>query len=482
MNWERLFRPRSIAVIGASTRETLNINLFFPSLVYAKFPGKLYPVNRRVDKVMGYPAYRSVRDIPGPVDYAVISVPRGDILEVLQDCISKKVPAAHIFTAGFGETHTPEGIKLNGELKELISGRIRLIGPNCVGIYCPGSRMAYLPQQTIKSGDIGFISQSGGHNSLFIETATSQGLYFSKAVSVGNAVDLGVNDFLEYLGSDPETRIIGVYVEGMTDGQGRRFFELARKISPEKPVMLMKAGRGEAGTRAAASHTGSMAGSYSLWKSMAAQANAIMVHDYTEMADFIWAYKCVDRLNGLRAAVVCGGGGNTVWCGDTLSSLGLTLPPLSPKTQRKILELTDTVGTIAQNPIDPNFSLMDPEVHYQVLETLDTQPDVDFLINVGLLDFMYHMLITSGLSSREEFVQSQVERLEELRKRLKKPFFSVAFHVTENADMTAALNQIKQNARKAGVPCYTSMERMVAAVRRLYTYLRRRDGQDAGQS
>ena len=482
MNWQRLFNPRSIAVVGASTRETLNINQFFSSLVHAKFPGQLYPVNRRATEVMGFPAYPSVRDIPGPVDYVIISIPRDYILTVIEDCIAKNVPAAHIFTAGFGETHTPEGKKLNQELKELISGRIRIIGPNCVGIYCPGSHMAYLPEQTIRAGDIGFVSQSGGHNSLFIENATSQGLYFSKAVSVGNAMDLGVNDFLEYLGTDPETRIIGVYVEGMTDGQGRRFFELVRKVSPEKPVLLMKAGRGEAGGRAAMSHTGSMAGSYALWKHMAAQANVVMVSHYTEMADFIWAYKCISRIDGLRAAVVSGGGGNSVWCGDALSSLGLTLPPLSPQTQEKLLALTDKVGTIAQNPIDPNFSLFEPEVHYQVMDTLDAQPDIDLLINVAVLDFMYRMMISSGLATREEFVQSQVERLVEIRKRVKKPFFSVGFHVAEKAEITDVLNQIRREARNQGVPYYAGMERMVAAVRRLYTYLRRRDGQDAGQS
>ncbi len=474
MNLESLFNPRSIAVVGASTKETPNINVFFPALVNAKFQGHLYPVNRNADEVLGYPAYPSVRDIPGPVDYVIIAIPRDHVMSVLKDCIFKKVPVAHIFTAGFDETHTPEGKKLNKELGELIAGRIRVIGPNCVGIYCPASRVAYLPQQTTRAGNIGFISQSGGHNTLFIETATSQGLYFSKAVSLGNALDLGTNDFLEYMGDDPDTQIIGIYVEGMTDGQGRRFFELVGKISQEKPVMLMKAGRGEAGRRAAASHTGSMAGSYALWESMAKQTNAVMVNDYTEMADFIWAYKCVGHLSGLRAAVVCGGGGNSVWCGDTLSSLGLILPPLSRQTQKQILELTDTVGTFAPNPIDPNFSMFDPEVHYRVFEILDAQEDIDLLINVGVFDFMYHMEITSGFTTREALVQEQVQRLAGIRKRVKKPFICVSFHVSENADMTEILNQMRQEARNQGVPCYSSMERMIHAVRRLYAYLQRR--------
>ncbi|UCF89776.1 MAG: CoA-binding protein, partial [Desulfobacterales bacterium] len=200
INWNKLFQPRSITVVGASTKTGLNINLFFAALVAAKFQGHLYAVNRHADEVMGYPAYRSLRDIPGPVDYAVIAVPRDNVLAVIKDCIVKKVAVAHIFTSGFGETHTPEGQKLNEELKHLAAGRIRIIGPNCMGTYCPKARMAYTPGQSMNVGDIGFISQSGGHNSLFIETATSQGLYFSKAISIGNSLDLGINDFLEYLG------------------------------------------------------------------------------------------------------------------------------------------------------------------------------------------------------------------------------------------------------------------------------------------
>jgi acyl-CoA synthetase (NDP forming) len=475
MNWDKLFNPRSIAVIGASTKEGLNINMFFSSLAHAKFPGNLYPVNRHAEQVLGYPAFRSVRDIPGPVDYAIIAVPRNTIIDVVKDCIAKQVPVAHIFTAGFQETATPEGQRLNRELKELISGRIRLIGPNCVGIYCPRAHVAYLPQQSLVPGDIGFVSQSGGHNSLFVETATTQGLHFSKAISVGNAMDLGINDFLEYLGQDPDTGIIGVYVEGMRDEQGRDFFRLARSISPEKPVMLMKAGRGESGVRAAASHTGSMAGTYSLWEHMAAQANAVMVDDYTEMADFIWAYKCIENLPSLRSGVVCGGGGNSVWCGDTLSSLGLTLPALSLETQRQILQLTAAVGTIPQNPVDPNFSMFDPEAHYGVLTTLDVQPDIDVLINVAVFDFLYHHTVGSGLFTREEVVEDYVRRLATIRRRVRKPFLAVAFHVSENGDMTALLNQVRQEARKKGVPCYSSFQRMAVALKRLYAYYRRRN-------
>jgi len=480
MNWEKLFKPSSIAVVGASTKTGLNINMFFSSLVTAKFPGRLYPVNRKATEVLGYPAYHSVRDIPGPVDYVIIAVPRDGIIQVIEDCIAKEVPVAHIFTAGFGETTTPEGEKLNRELKDLISGRIRLIGPNCVGVYCPASRMAYLPNQPIIPGDIGFVSQSGGHNSLFVATATSQGLRFSKAVSVGNAMDLGVNDFLEYLEGDPDTRIIGVYVEGMGKDQGRRFLELVRRISPKKPVMVMKAGRGEAGARAAASHTGSMAGTYSIWEDMAVQANAVLVDDYTEMADFVWAYKCIDRLPGLRAGVVAGGGGTSVWTGDTLSTLGLTLPPLSADTQQKILSLTDAVGTIARNPVDPNFSMFDPEAHYGVFTRLDAQPDIDILVNVAVFDFLYHQTVASGLLTAEQVIEDYVLRLDTIRERVKKPFVSVAFHVSENADMTAILNRVRQEARNKGVPCYSSLERMAVAMRRLYGYLVRRNGADGG--
>ncbi len=475
MNWDTLFRPRSIAVVGASTKKGLNINVFFPALVDAKFQGSLYPVNRHADEVMGYRAYRSVLDIPGTVDYAIIAVPRDQVLGVVRDCITKQAAAAHIFTSGFGETHTSEGRRLNQELKQLAAGQIRIIGPNCMGIYCPGARMAYIPGQSMLTGEVGFISQSGGHNSLFIETATSQGLYFSKAISIGNSVDLGINDFLEYMGGDDETRIIGVYVEGAAEGQGRRFFELVKKITATKPVMIMKAGRGESGVRAAASHTGSLAGTYRLWQGMAKQANAIMVNDYTEMVDFIWAYRCLEQVSGLRAAVVSGGGGNSVWCGDTLSSLGFSLPALSPEVQKKMLETTDAVGTIAQNPIDPNMSAFDPEVHCRVFEILADQPDIDILINIGILDFVYRMFIQPGLISRTEVIQDAVNRLAAIRERVRKPFLAVYAHVSENAELSAIANEIRYETRKQAVACYSSLERMARAVHRLYHYYRRRE-------
>ncbi|MFC1859239.1 CoA-binding protein [Thermodesulfobacteriota bacterium] len=479
MNWQRLFRPRGIAVVGASTKEGLQINNFFPSLVEAKFPGKLYPVNRHADEVLGYTAYPSVADIPGPVDYVTVSVPREYIIDVVKDCIRKDVAAVHIFTAGFGETATEDGRKLSRELKNLIDGRIRIIGPNCVGVYCPAAHMGYMTRQSMQPGDVGFVSQSGGHNSLFVEAATSRGLYFSKAISVGNSLDLGVNDFLEYLGDDPETRYIGTYVEGMTEGKGRRFYELVKKISPQKPVMVMKAGRGEAGARTAAGHTGSMAGTYNLWEKSAEQANAVMVDNYTEMVDFIWAHKCLEPLTGLQAGVVCGGGGNSVWCSDTLSQMGLEMPPLDPATQKQLLQLTDAVGTIVQNPIDPNFSMMDPEVHCRVFETLDSLPYVDFLINVGVFDFAYYMIVSPGLLSEEDFIQANVDRLVEIKKRTSKPFVTAAFHISENAEMTRIVDQIRKGARENGVPCYSTMERMAAAVRRVYTYQRRRNGDGA---
>jgi acyl-CoA synthetase (NDP forming) len=475
IDWDALFRPRSIAVVGASTKKGLTINVFFPALVEAKFQGPLYPVNRHAAEVMGYPAYRSLLDIPQPVDYAIIAVPREHLLAVVRDCITKKVAAAHIFTSGFGETRTPEGRRLNAELKQLVTGRIRIIGPNCMGIYHPGARMAYLPGQSMEVGDIGFISQSGGHNSLLIETATSQGLYFSKAISIGNSIDLGINDFLEYLGQDDETGVIGVYAEGVAEGQGRRFFELLENITPRKPVMIMKAGRGESGVRAAASHTGSMAGTYALWEGMAKQANAIMVDDYTEMVDFIWAYRCLAQVPGLRAAVVSGGGGNSVWCGDTLSSMGFSLPALSPEVQKKMLETTDAVGTIAQNPVDPNMSAFDPEVHCRVFEILAEQPDIDVLVNIGIMDFLYQLFIKPGVISRTEVIQNAVSSLAMIRRKVRKPFVAVSAHVSENAELTAINNEIRYQARKEGVPCYSSLERMAKAVYRLYHYYRRRE-------
>ena len=255
---DSVFHPRSVAVIGASSdSEKERKSGWIGRLLQFGFKGEIYPINPKVKEVLGFKAYPSVRDIPGTVDYVIIAVPRHLTPSSLKDCVSKEAKVVHIYTAGFSETGTPEGIHLQKELKGMLqAGRTRVIGPNCMGIYCPSGGISFDIRFPKEPGPVAFISQTGVGGRRLISLATGRGLRFSKAISYGNAIDLNANDFLEYAISDPETKVILLYLEGLTDG--RRFFHLLRGC--RKPVVLLKAGLSESGSGAVVSHTASLAG------------------------------------------------------------------------------------------------------------------------------------------------------------------------------------------------------------------------------
>ncbi|UCD58654.1 MAG: CoA-binding protein, partial [Candidatus Hydrogenedentota bacterium] len=287
---DRLFYPRGIAVIGASDSYARGSSMFLRCLVDLGYPGGLYPVNVSAgDVVMGLPAYKRVTDIPGPVDYAIIGVPAAITLEVVADCIQKGVPFAQFFTAGFRELQTEEGELLERELVELARGRIRLIGPNCMGVYCSESRVGFDSTHSTEVGDVAFISQSGGHAINLIRWAVERGLRLSKAISYGNACDLSSSDFLKYFADDEKTAMVGIYIEGA--GEGRLFFETLKEAARRKPVIIWKGGRTPAGTHTAVGHSGALAGSFDIWKAMIKQAGAVLVNDESEMIDLMLGLK-----------------------------------------------------------------------------------------------------------------------------------------------------------------------------------------------
>ena len=248
-----LFNPRGVAVIGASNDPSKFGSMFLNALVSTGFP-HVYPVNPKETDVSGLKSFKSVQDIPEPVDYGLVSVPISRILDVIRDCGRKSVKGVAIFTAGFSESIKNEGITLEQEMVNTAKEYgVRLIGPNCVGIYCPSSKLAFFPGLSTEEGNIAFISQSGGHAEELARQASKWGLTFSKIVSYGNGSDLDSTDFLEYLGDDPDTEIVAIYLEGVKDGQ--RFIRTLRHVAQSKPVVIWKGGYSDNGARAAASHT-----------------------------------------------------------------------------------------------------------------------------------------------------------------------------------------------------------------------------------
>ena len=309
-------------MVGASPNPA---NSFMLNIIQKHgFRGKIYPVNSSGSDVLGLKAYTSVVEIPDTVDYAYLQVPAKATVQVIQDCAAKKVKLATIFTAGFGESEIEGGSSLEHEVMNVaIKGGVRLLGPNCMGFYCPTAQVAYAYEFPQESGPVGVLCQSGGNCMQLVRAAAHRGIRFSKVVSYGNAADINESDLLEYFGEDQESKIIIAYIEGVK--KGRRFAEVLRSAAKVKPVIILKGGRNEGGALAALSHTGSLAGSVKVWDSLLKQANTLQVHSIDECVDIALALLLMEPPASRNTAIIGLGGGATVLAADDCYDAGLAL-------------------------------------------------------------------------------------------------------------------------------------------------------------
>jgi acetyltransferase len=303
---DALFHPRSVAVVGVPRGLKIGKN-FLTALLEQGFPGHIYPVNPEAKEIEGLKAYPSVSAIPGPVDLAIVLVPSHRTLPVVKECGAKGVKGAVLFTAGFKETGTEEGESMEEELVQVArSYGMRLIGPNGMGLYCPKSGLSFFPQMSKEQGSVGIISHSGSLTNILGRMASQKGIRFSKVVSLGNECDLTTSDFLTYLGRDPETGLIGCYLEGIKDGP--LFLEALKKASTNKPVILWKVGLTWEGSHAATSHTGALAGSREIWQGVVGQAGAIQVVGLEAWVDALMGFSLLTSQLGERMAIISGPG------------------------------------------------------------------------------------------------------------------------------------------------------------------------------
>lgn len=338
MSFEELdlaFHPKSIAVVGASDNPSSWGRFYMHWCTEYGYRGQVYPVNPRRAEVLGSKAFPSLKEIPGCVDYVICCLPPAMVSDVLAECVGKGVKLLHIVAAGFGETGESKAIELEKEImtraKEL---GVRLIGPNCMGLYYPKEGISFgyeLPQEP---GPVGMFLQSGGLPTEFIRYASLRGIRFSKVISYGNGIDLNEADFLEYFGRDPETEVIACYLEGTRDG--RRFREALRSTASLKPVIVLKAGTGSAGTKAASSHTASLAGSWKVWESVLRQSGAIYVQTLEEMMDLLVSFSFVPPLLGRRVGIVGGGGGKSVLSADEWEAAGFDIVSIPRDIEGKV--------------------------------------------------------------------------------------------------------------------------------------------------
>ena len=377
-----ILEPSSIAVVGIS-RAGKQGAVFLQGLLNPGFKGDVFVVNPSADEIMGVRSYPSIRDLPKRPDLAVLTLPAEPAIEVVRQCAEAGVPGIAMFTAGFNELGTAEGEDRARRLIEAAGGKSRIVGPNGMGVYNPGLGVAMFGGMPTRTGGVGLISQSGSLVQFLVRDGAARGLGFSKAVSMGNQLDLNAADYLEYFAEDPATTVIGAYIEGVPDGP--RFQAALRKAAAAKPTVIWKAGRAAAGAKAARSHTGQLAGSYAVWQGLARQAGAVLVREAEELVDTLAVASAVGKARpGTHIAIVTGPGGPAVSASDACEEAGLSLAVLYDATIQDLRETVAAAGTSVANPIDVGMVLVGAtDVYGRCLRRVLADPGVDAAVVIG---------------------------------------------------------------------------------------------------
>jgi acyl-CoA synthetase (NDP forming) len=346
-----LFEPRTIAVVGASASNVTLGNEMINQVRRFGFTGPIYPIHPSADEIEGLPAYRTLGDTPEPVDYAYVAVGAATVPGLLR-AANGRVKFAQVSSSGFGETLA--GRELESELVAAArEGGVRLLGPNCLGTYSPRGHITFIGGASDVPGGVGVVTQSGGLGTDTIRRGNERGVRFRGLVTVGNSADIGPSDILEFYLADPDTHVIGLYLEDVKDG--RRFFEILRTSCGRKPVVLLRGGRSEQGQRAAASHTGALASDNRVWQALSKQTGVVLTRTLDQFVDTLLAFQALKpRADHPTERVVLfgNGGGASVLASDSFSEAGLSVPPFSEETRKPLEALDLPAGSSINNPID----------------------------------------------------------------------------------------------------------------------------------
>jgi len=380
---DAILNPKSVAVVGASSDPMKWGYMLLNAIKVGGFQGKIYPINTKaaeIGKILDLQVYASVKDVPGPIDSAVIVVPAKFVAGVFDDLVAKGVKGAVVITSGFGETGE-EGAKQIAAVKEKAAGKLRFVGPNCMGVTSSQAKYSALMVPFLaEKGEVAFVSQSGGYGLQLYLRANALGVGINKFVSSGNESDLKGWEYCKYFADDPETKVICMYIEGLKEG--RNWYETVKKITPNKPIVAIKVGVTEAGSKAAASHTGSIAGSDKVYDAAFHQAGVVRAGDAVEMFDYVKGLLYCSPPKGPNIAIVSNSGGVAVETADRLIQNGLKVPTLSEAAQKEVQGVIPAFGN-AKNPVDLTANL-DMNGFLNAPDIVLKQPEIDGMITIGL--------------------------------------------------------------------------------------------------
>ncbi|MBN1383105.1 MAG: CoA-binding protein [Deltaproteobacteria bacterium] len=457
------FKPESIAVIGVSREiASLGGTSFLQRHLDAEYAGRLYPINPKASEILGLKAYPSLSSLPEVPDLVMIAV-RADLVPAsLEECARKGVRYVHVLTAGFSETGTREGRELEKQLADVAEQHNLLVmGPNCMGPYCPASRLTAWGAIPGRDGHLGVISQSGGITQRFTEYVSSLGMDVSKAASIGNATVLDSPDFLEFMAGDDDIRLIAIYQENIRNG--RRFFDLARELSPRKPIVMLKGGESEQGAATVESHTGRMAGNQRVWKAFFKQTGVVPVSNMNEWADACLTFSYLPKTRGRGVFIIGGGGGNSVISSDACIRAGLDVPKLSPKSMEGIRPFVPAAGSIAGNPLDHWELFLNPELLLKVLDIAYADPGISMVIVDRLIPrIAFHGPgFPDAVPEITGFIKTHPHR---------KPTVFTVDYDGGDPDLIRKGSLLRSRFCEAGVPAFPSFERAIGALARFQKY------------
>ena len=472
-NLHRAFNPKVIAVIGD---KKISDYMWLRSVKDAK-TAKVYSVQIDENEIpgileLGFENFRSLSEIPEPVDYAIVAVPRPVAPRIVQDCINANVGAAALFTSGFAETGEEMGIQLQDRIVKMTSeANFNLVGPNCMCLYHAAAGIKNSADQWIgEGGNIGFMSNSGTHATGFVVRARSNGLYPNKSISMGNCIAIDQGDWLEFLGSDPTVEYIGMYIEGTRDG--RKFFNTLRDVAARKPVVIWKGGQTAEGARAAASHTGHLASDMALWDAMIRQTGAIRVDTQDELMDAFKALMMMKPTTGERMGIIAQTGGQSVLVSDAFGRENLRVPTLTDETHARLAPIVTLVGGSYKNPLDVSGSLTSIERAREMLSGLEDDPNTDIIVMETSIGFIQRRLERQG-----QGIDELIAGLKEFQVASAKPFAIVAtWHQDE-----AGLADFRHKIADAGIAVFPTFQDAARAIRRVRDFYLTRAAVAAGE-
>ncbi|MBU0497863.1 MAG: CoA-binding protein [Candidatus Thermoplasmatota archaeon] len=441
------FKPKTIAVVGASKNSTKIGHATLKNLLISNYVCKIYPINPHEDSILGIKCYKKLTDIKDTIDLVLISIPAPLVPQIMRECITKKVKNVIIISSGFSEIGNNE---LEDQIKHIIKNQnIRVLGPNTMGYKNASDSLdASFVFGVPRKGNVALISQSGALGIGMIYLANNEFMGVSKIIGVGNKLDIDDADLIDYFSADPETKVIGLYIEGIKDG--RSFMNSIKAC--KKPILVVKAGRSTAGARATASHTGSMAGSDQLYSAAITQSGGIRCQDLVELFDMARALAVQPPAEGNRIGIITNGGGLGILLTDACEANGLQVPKLTPKTYKII----DSIVPDLVKPNNPVDLVADAGFYRYEASTraLLADPNIDGIIIAS---------VHGGYARPQEFTGAILKMVREqrLHEEFKKPLLATWVGGKEFEDLVYDL-------KAAGVPIYPSTWRTARAMVALY--------------